>query len=325
MKKIHYILTTALITLSRLTQAGGIPGPVVSADWLANHLDEVQVLEVRTDVASYFKTPQFEIDEKTGNKFLVDVGGHINNSSPLDFKRVRAERLINGRKVKFLLPEKADFEKLIQSAGINSDKPIVLVPVGQDISDIDEALRTYWEFKVYGQNQIAVLDGGIAGWLGNGHEFTTENPKKNPGNWTANGFHKELIASSPEVSAASENGKAQLLDARQPAQYWGVAKSPAVMTYGHIAGAKELAPELLTKSVNGALYFWPKNTYEALILGNGMKNSGMTITYCNTGHLAAGAWFVVSEIIGNKNAKLYDGSLHLWTIEGRPLVGVPLN
>jgi thiosulfate/3-mercaptopyruvate sulfurtransferase len=298
---------------------------VVTADWLANNQSEVQIIEVRTDVASYTKAPEFDVDKKTGKKFLVEIGGHINNSSLLDFKKVRVERLVDGKKVKFLIPEKADFEKLIQTLGVNSNKPIVLVPMGLEMSDVDEALRTYWSFKVYGEDQIAVLDGGIAGWLGEGRDYTATNTSKADGNWVAKSYHPELIASSQEVAAASKGGKPQLLDARQPAQYWGVAKSPAVITYGHIAGAKELAPELLARSSNGALYFWGKNTYEALMVGNGLNVKAATIAYCNTGHLAAGGWFVMSELVGNKSTKLYDGSLALWTLEGRPLVGVPLN
>jgi len=97
------------------------------------------------------------------------------------------------------------------------------------------------------------------------------------------------------------------------------------MTFGHIAGSKELAPELLARSSNGALYFWQKKTYDALLAANGLNSKGQTIAYCNTGHLAAGGWFVMSELVGNKSTKLYDGSLYLWTLEGRPLVGVPLN
>jgi len=127
------------------------------------------------------------------------------------------------------------------------------------------------------------------------------------------------------VAAASKAGKPQLLDARQPAQYLGLTKRPDVMTFGHIAGSKELAPELLAKPSNGALYFWQKNTYDALMAANGLSTKGPTIAYCNTGHLAAGGWFVMSELVGNKSTKLYDGSLYLWPLEGRPLVGVPLN
>ena len=325
MKKIQWLLAFALIGLVSLAQAINLPGPVVSADWLANNMSEVQVIEVRTDLASYLRNPEFDTDKKTGKKFLVEVGGHITNSTLLDFKKVRVDRMVDGKKIKFLIPEKADFEKLVQSLGINSDKPIVLVPIGQDMSDIDEALRTYWSFKVYGEDQVAVLDGGIAGWLSESREFTTATTPKSAGNWLAKAERKELIASSDDVAAASKNGKPQLLDARQPAQYLGLAKRPDVMTFGHIAGSKELAPELLARSNNGALYFWQKKTYDALLAANGLSGKGQTIAYCNTGHLAAGGWFVVSELVGNKSTKLYDGSLYLWTLEGRPLVGVPLN
>ncbi|QWD67021.1 sulfurtransferase [Polynucleobacter sp. MWH-Aus1W21] len=325
MKKIQWLLAFALTGLVSLVQAITLPGPVVSSDWLSNNLSDVQVIEVRTDLASYLRNPEFDTDKKTGKKFLVEVGGHITNSTLLDFKKVRVERLVDGKKIKFLIPEKADFERLVQSLGINSDKPIVLVPIGQDMSDIDEALRTYWSFKVYGEDQVAVLDGGIAGWLGEGREYVTTNAQKATGNWSAKAYRKELIASSDDVAAASKAGKPQLLDARQPAQYLGLAKRPDVLTFGHIAGSKELAPELLAKPSNGALYFWQKNTYDALMAANGLSVKGPTIAYCNTGHLAAGGWFVMSELVGNKSTKLYDGSLYLWTLEGRPLVGVPLN
>ena len=325
MKKIQWLLAFVLISLVSLAQAITLPGPVVSADWLANNMSEVQIIEVRTDLASYLRSPEFDTDKKTGKKLLVEVGGHIANSTLLDFKKVRVERLVDGKKIKLLIPEKADFEKLVQSLGINSDKPIVLVPIGQDMSDIDEALRTYWSFKVYGEDQVAVLDGGIAGWLSEGREFTTANSPKAAGNWAAKAERKELVASSDDVAAASKSGKPQLLDARQPAQYLGLAKRPDVLTFGHIAGSKELAPELLAKPSNGALYFWQKKTYDALLAANGLSNKGPTIAYCNTGHLAAGGWFVMSELVGNKSTKLYDGSLYLWTLEGRPLVGVPLN
>ena len=325
MKKIQWLLAFVLISLASLAQAITLPGPVVSADWLASNMSEVQVIEVRTDLASFLRNPEFDTDKKTGKKFLVEVGGHISNSTLLDFKKVRVDRLVDGKKIKFLIPEKTDFEKLVQSLGINSDKPIILVPIGQDMSDIDEALRTYWSFKVYGEDQVAVLDGGIAGWLGEGRKFSTVNTPKAAGNWLAKAERKELIASSDEVAAASKSGKPQLLDARQPAQYLGLAKRPDVLTFGHIQGAKELAPELMAKPSNGALYFWQKKTYDALLAANGISTNDPTIAYCNTGHLASGGWFVMSELVGNKSTKLYDGSLYLWTLEGRPLVGVPLN
>jgi thiosulfate/3-mercaptopyruvate sulfurtransferase len=325
MKKIQWAVTLVLAGIVSLAQAITLPGPIVSADWLAANQSEVQILEVRGDVASYVRSPEFEVDKKTGKKMLVEVGGHISDSSLLDFKKVRADRMIDGKKIKYLIPEKADFEKIIQAVGISSDKPIVLVPIGLDISDVDEALRAYWQFKVYGEDNIAVLDGGMAGWLAEGRDYAVSPSTKTNGNWTAKAERKELIANSEQVASASKSGKVNLIDARQPAQFFGLSKRDYVGAYGHIAGAKELAPELLAKTSKGALYFWDKNTYNALLTANGINPKSPAISYCNSGHLAAGGWFVLSELVGNKSTKLYDGSLYLWTLEGRPLVGVPLN
>jgi thiosulfate/3-mercaptopyruvate sulfurtransferase len=325
MKKIQWAVALVLTSIVSLAQAITLPGPIVSADWLAANQSEVQILEVRGDVASYVRSPEFEVDKKTGKKMLVEVGGHISDSTLLDFKKVRADRMIDGKKIKYLIPEKADFEKIIQAVGINSDKPIILVPVGLDISDVDEALRAYWQFKVYGEDNIAVLDGGMAGWLAEGRDYVVNPSTKTGGNWTAKAERKELIANSEQVASASKSGKVSLVDARQPAQFFGLSKRDYVGAYGHIAGAKELAPELLAKTSKGALYFWDKNTYNALLTANGINPKSPAIRYCNSGPLAAGGWFVLSELVGNKSTKLYDGSLYLWTLEGRPLVGVPLN
>lgn len=325
MKMMQLGLALAVASFIGMVQAVTLPGPVISAEWLAANQSEVQVLEVRGDVASYTRAPEFEIDKKTGKKFLVEVGGHIQGSTLLDFKKVRADRMIDGKKIKYLIPEKADFEKIIQSVGVNSDKPIILVPVGLDISDIDEALRAYWQFKVYGEDNIAVLDGGMAGWLSEGRDYSVAPPVKSNGTWLGKAERKELIANSEQVALASKTGKSTLIDARQPVQYFGLSKRDYVGAYGHIAGAKGLAPELLAKPAKGALYFWDKNTYNSLFAANGINPKAPAISYCNSGHLAAGGWFVMSELIGNKSTKLYDGSLYLWTLEGRPLVGVSLN
>lgn len=325
MKKIQIILGIFLSSVFGLSFAVTLPGPVVSSEWLAANQSAVQILEVRSDMDSFKVPPDFELDKKTGKKSLIEVGGHLQNASILDFKKIRVERTIDGKKIKYLIPEKADFQKLIQATGINADKPIVLVPVGMSISDIDEALRAYWQFKVYGEDNIAVLDGGMAGWLIEGRPYTTQIESKSSGNWLATAERNELIAGSDEVAIASKNGGATLLDARQPAQFYGLSKRAYVGGYGHIAGAKDFSPELMVKPVKGALYFWDKNTYNALLKDKGINSQAPAISYCNSGHLAAGGWFLMSELVGNKSTKLYDGSLYLWTMEGRPLVGVPLN
>lgn len=303
-------------------RAVDLPGAVVDTAWLASHQTEVQVVEVRSDAASFTRQPVFETNAKTGKKTLGEVGGHLASARLVDFKDVRAEREIGGQKVKYLLPAKVDFQTRMQAAGVTADKPLVLVPVGQDIADIDEALRLYWTFKVYGEDRIAVLDGGIAAWLAEGREVSSAPVAARAGDWRARAERTELLAGSDDVAGASGGKGGQLVDARALPQYFGLSKRDYVGGYGHVAGAKVLAPELLTRAASGALYFHPARTYEALLHASQIDPAAPTIAYCNSGHLAAGPWFILSEIVGNKAARLYDGSLYLWTLEKRPLVGL---
>lgn len=300
-----------------------LPGPVVDTTWLAGHQAEVQVVEVRSDVASFTRQPVFETDAKSGKKTLGEVGGHLSGALLVNFKDVRAERELGGRKLKYMLPTQADFQSRMQAAGVATGKPIVLVPVGQDISDIDEALRLYWTFKVYGEKQIAVLDGGIAAWLGEGREVSSAAVSAKAGDWRASAERSELVAGSDDVAKASTAaGGATLVDARALPQYFGLSKRDYVGAFGHVANAHVLAPELLTRSAAGALHFHPAKTYEALLRANQIDPAAPAIAYCNSGHLAAGPWFIMSEIVGNQSTRLYDGSLYLWTLEKRPLVGL---
>jgi thiosulfate/3-mercaptopyruvate sulfurtransferase len=299
-----------------------LPGPVVDAAWLAQHRAEVQVVEVRSDFASFTKQPVFETDAKTGKKQLVDVGGHLPGARLVDFKDVRTERLLGERKVKFLAPADADFQARMRAAGVVAEQPIVIVSAGQSIADVDEGLRLYWTFKLRGEDHVAVLDGGAAGWLAEGRDFSTRMPAPVQGSWKAGVDRPEYVATSEDVADASTRQSMQLVDARGLPQYFGTSKAPTVEGFGHVAGAKSLAPELLTRSANGAMYFHPARMYEALMRASGIDPKAPTVAYCNTGHLASGAWFVMSEILGNRSTRLYDGSMSLWTREQRPLVSV---
>jgi thiosulfate/3-mercaptopyruvate sulfurtransferase len=84
--------------------------------------------------------------------------------------------------------------------------------------------------------------------------------------------------------------------------------------------------ELVMRQSSGALKFMSAATYRGLLKGQGIDPDAPAITYCNSGHLSSGPWFLMSELLGNRQVRLYDGSLHQWTLEKRPLVGaVPLN
>jgi thiosulfate/3-mercaptopyruvate sulfurtransferase len=79
------------------------------------------------------------------------------------------------------------------------------------------------------------------------------------------------------------------------------------------------------RSAGGAVKFLNPVAYRALMTQRGIDPAAPPLTHCSNGHLSSGPWLVQSELLGNREARLYDGSLHEWTLEGRPLSGaVPL-
>jgi len=318
-------LATALAL--QFGHAGTLPGPLVDAKWLAANLDKVQVVDVRGNVKSFTTAPEFETDAKTGKKTLSEVGGHIAGARLIDMKNMRTDRVYGDLKVKYMIPEKATFQQAIQAAGVDASRPIVLVPVGTDVTDVDDALRVYWQFKVYGEDDVAVLDGGMAGWLIEGRPHSTEAAAPRTGTWLAKADRSaRYFATSEDVAQAISGKSATLVDGRDARQFHGLAKRDYVGAYGHLEGAKLYPTELLLKNASGALTFMSPATYRGLMTAQGIDPAAPAITYCNSGHLSSGPWFLLSEVLGNPQTKLYDGSLHQWTLEKRPLAGaVPLN
>ncbi|MGE5468746.1 MAG: sulfurtransferase [Ignavibacteria bacterium] len=309
----------ALAAVAACTRAfAALPGPVVDSAWLARNIGDVQVVDVRSNPRTYTTPAQFETDKKTGKKTLVEVGGHIEGSLLVPFGQIRAERVENGLKIGYMIPEKSAFEKLMQSAGLTAGKPIVLVPIGQGAQDVDEALRLYWQMKYFGEDQVAVLNGGMASWLAEGREAVVTPPAQTIGSWRAAAERKELAASSEEVATAAER-QIQLVDSRPGAQFLGLSKQPYVAAFGHIKGARSVTPDLLFRSEGPAVKFYSPETYRAIYAANGLRPEAPSVTYCNSGHLAAGTWFIQHEILGNRSVQLYDGSMHKWALEQRPV------
>lgn len=316
-------LAWGLAAASALAQA--LPGPVVNTAWLAANLDKVQVLDLRGSAKSFTTDPEF--DEVKGKKVVDEVGGHIAGSRLMEFKTIRVEREINGNKVKYMVPERAVFEKMVQDAGIDGDKPIVIVPVGLSLSDVNDGMRLYWQFKLYGEDKVAMLDGGMAAWLQEGRPYVKDALVAKVGNWkSAADRTAQLFADSTDVAAIVEKKSAQLIDGRELPQFHGLMKRDYVYAYGHIDTAKPLSPDTTYKKDGSAIKLLSANTYRGVLQAQGIDPAAPSVVYCNSGAQSSLPWFILSEVLGNKSAKQFDGSLHQWTLEKRPLVGaVSLN
>lgn len=322
--RFSFLFLAALSLSSSMTVlALELPAPVVSAEWLHNNRDDVIVLDFRSDTDGFISAPSYETID--GKSVLVAGGGHIDGARLVDFNAWRVSKQINGKKIDKLVPDAATVESLMQELGVNKGDSLILTTPGESFDEVDMAARAYWTLKSYGHRSMAVLDGGNAAWGIGGYALKTDTytiPTR--GDWQASPFDATWFIDSAGVSRALETpaNNLALVDARPTPQYLGIVyKAPAVTAPGHIAGAKNFAADLQVRPKGIGQYFLSEAQYRDVFDALSIPlNSDEVITYCNTGHLAAGAWFIASEVMKLPSVKLFDGSLHEWTTLGHPVV-----
>jgi thiosulfate/3-mercaptopyruvate sulfurtransferase len=326
MKLVKWIGIGILGAAAQIASAAGLPGPLVTPQWLHEHLNEVTVVDIRDDMKTFTAEPKYETDKKTGKKTLVETGGHIAGAISVDFNKIRQERTVDGVKIKAQLPTAEYFTKVMDDFGLNkTDKPIVIVPTGESVDSMDMATRLYFQLRYFGEprDKLAILNGGVNAWLQAGFPVSTDKAANTKGDWTAGPEDKAILASLQQVKEGLQNGSDQFIDARPTAQFLGIVKKPINKTGGHLPGAKSFPTDAIVKPVGAAHEFMSAEDYKKIFAEFNIQPNAPTVTYCNTGHLASGAWFVAHEIMGNKNSKLYTGSMIEWTNLGNPTVGLP--
>jgi thiosulfate/3-mercaptopyruvate sulfurtransferase len=267
--------------------------PLVSVEWLAQHRGDgdLVVLDVRS-----------AIDGGGADAFAK---GHIPGSVHSDYDK-GGWRVTRGG-VPFMLPTVPELEKLIGELGIDEDSHVVVVPAGVHNTDFGSAARVYWTLKVAGVARVSILDGGYAAWATARQPVATGPGKPSPKIFTAH-LDKSLIAETGDVERIEAHGGATLVDARPASFFEGKDKAPAAKAYGHIKGAINLDNASFYDAATNRL----KPKAELARIASAVPE-GPTVSYCNTGHWAATDWFVLSEILGRKDVRLYYGSMVDWT------------
>ena len=274
--------------------------PLVDAAWLQQNLnnDSLVVLDVRDAV------------EKVNPYEQGHIPGAIN--APYGAAGWRTE--VQG--VPGQLPPLESNEALIGNLGIDSDDHVVIVPAGRDSSEFGGATRIYWTFKTLGHEAVSILDGGYRGWEQAKGEVSTDPVKPEPVKFSAKVSDKYL-ATTADVEQALKSG-VKLVDGRPAEQFQGKSKSPVVRAAGTIPGAVNIEHSKLYDAQNAS--FANREKVEALVREAGFNLDDENITFCNTGHWASLPWFALSEVLGNKNTRMYDGSMAEWAADpARPI------
>ena len=267
--------------------------PLVTAEWLSAHRADANlvVLDIRSAI--------------DGGGAQAYAAAHIPGSVHSDYDK--AGWRVTRNNVPFMVPTAAELEKLIGDLGIDEDSHVVVVPAGVNVLDFGSAARTYWTLKYAGVKDVSILDGGVAAWQKAGLPLESGVKAPSPKIFTAT-IDKSILAEATDVEAIEEKGGTALVDARPASFFFGKEKAPASQAYGHIPGAL---------NVDSAGFYDPKTNRlkpkaELAAIASTVP-AGPAVSYCNTGHWAATDWFVLHDVLGRKETRLYAGSMVEWT------------
>jgi thiosulfate/3-mercaptopyruvate sulfurtransferase len=267
---------------------------LVSAQWVEENLGnpKVVLIEVDEDTSAYDK-------------------GHIKGAIKLDWTTDLQDQ------VRRDFVNKQQFEALLSSRGVANDDTVVLYGGNNNWF----AAYAYWYFKLYGHQDVKLLDGGRKKWELDSRELVTELPTRAETTYVAQEQDKSIRAFRDEVVAAI--GTQNLVDVRSPDEYAGRLLAPAHLPQeqaqraGHIPTSVNVP---WSKNANDDGTFKSDAELKALYDEVGFDTDKDTIALCRIGERSSLTWFVLHELLGQKNVKNYDGS---WTEYGS-LVGVPV-
>jgi len=299
-----FCFTTTIVTLINIGFALAST-PLVSVDWLSKNLQapELVIVDLRNSL--------------DGGGYDTFLEGHIPGSIHSDY--VKAGWRVARDDIPGLIPSEEQFQTLARSLGVNQDSHVIIVPAGVSSTDFGSSARAYWTFKSFGHEKVSILNGGWANWNKTYPSQIERGAPTDPknGNFTASFIDEDYIdTKGVEQVVMDKISNTILLDGRPEKQFWGEEKHPKVLAAGHIPGATLLTQSNAYDEINNKL----KST-NVLNEIYGDIQSESVVSYCNTGHWAAMNWFVLSELLGNENVTLYDGSMVEWTKDSnRPLI-----
>ncbi|MEU4812311.1 sulfurtransferase [Nocardia fluminea] len=267
---------------------------LVSVDWAEENLNAPGVVFV-------------EVDEDTS----AYEGGHIEGAVRLDWKTDLQDQ------VRRDFVNQEQFSDLLSARGIANDDTVVLYGGNNNWF----AAYAYWYFKLYGHNDVKLLDGGRKKWELDGRPLSRDAVTRPATQYKAAAPDLSIRAFRDEVIAAI--GTKNLVDVRSPDEFSGKILAPAHLPQeqsqrpGHIPGAINVP---WSKAANEDGTFRSDADLAELYKDAGLDGEKETIAYCRIGERSSHTWFVLQELLGHQNVKNYDGS---WTEYGS-LVGAPI-
>jgi thiosulfate/3-mercaptopyruvate sulfurtransferase len=275
----------------------GYAKPVlVTTDWLAEHVNDDDVVIA-------------EVDE---NPDVYDEG-HIPGAVKLHWRDDLQDPVERD------LVDRPTFERLMGERGISNETTVVLYGDKNNWF----AAYAYWYLKIYGHQDVRILDGGRQKWADENREFTSDVPEPKATEYQASERDESIRTYRDAVKDLIGQQANALIDVRSPQEYAGELIAPpgyeqeGAQRAGHIPTAASIP---WASAVRDDGTFKPAEELRELYEGKGVTPEKDVTAYCRIGERSAHTWFVLRELLGYEVVKNYDGS---WTEWGN-LVDVPI-
>jgi thiosulfate/3-mercaptopyruvate sulfurtransferase len=267
--------------------AATLPNVLVTTDWVAQHAADagVRVVEVDVDTTAYDQ-------------------GHVPGAAGWNWTTELCDTLVRD-----IVP--ADkLEALLGRNGIDNKTAIVLYGDNNNWF----AAWAFWQLKIYGHDDVRIMDGGRKKWLAEARPLSTDKPPFPAATYKAKAPDTSLRAFLPEVQQAVKSKSAALVDVRSPQEFTGEILSPPGLPEtcqrgGHIPGAKSIP---WGKNCNEDGTFKSFEELRSLYAGQGISGDQPVIAYCRIGERSSLTWFALKHLLGFNNVKNYDGSWTEW-------------
>ena len=267
------------------------PKTLVSTEWLAAHMKDP---DLRVLDGSWY-LPQEERDPKAEYD-----AAHIPNARFFDIDDISDHR----SELPHMVPPVEKFMSRLRAMGVGDGHQVVVY----DGAGLKSAARVWWLFRLMGQSNIAVLDGGLPKWVAEGRETEDLPPVIRDRHMTVR-VQTHLVRDVTQVSSAANLGDHEILDARAANRFRGEVPEPrAGLRAGHIPGSKN-TPYTDLLNADGTLK--EADALRAVFTDAGVDLSKPAITTCGSGVTAA-VLSLALERIGKTDHALYDGSWSEW-------------
>lgn len=265
---------------------------LISTEWLESHLDapDLVVLDASWHLPNENRDARAEyLDGHIPGALFFDIDEISDHESPLPH----------------MLPSPEAFSSRMRRMGVGDGKRIVCY----DSKGIYSAARAWWMFKVFGHDDVAVLDGGLPKWKAEERPLEDGAPAPRQERHFTARFQSMLVRDGDDVARAVDSGGRQIADARSPARFHGREPEPrAELRSGHMPGARNVHYASLVKP-DGTMK--APDAIRATFEEAGLDLSRPVVTSCGSGVTAAILTLGLS-LIGHRDHALYDGSWAEW-------------